>query len=151
MSKNIAISLFIILCNFIYAQEDTLFFKRSNFKSCTKAGLHGLLYFSQNLDTININESKSYSDDEIDTLLPKHVQMCNYLDSIKPLIIFIDKKGRLIETGYYNYIGFNNFYKGYYKSGIKRVEGSYIYNNKTGIWKYYNRQGKLIKTKEYYK
>ncbi len=63
--------------------------------------------------------------------------------------IFLDKKLRKIEEGYWCAEFFNGFYISYHKNGKVKSKGVYDSIDKIGEWLYYNENGILIKTVKY--
>ncbi len=63
--------------------------------------------------------------------------------------IFLDKKFRKIEEGYWLGEFFKGLYCSYYKNGRIKSKGQYDGMEKIGTWLYYNENGVLIKTEKY--
>ena len=65
-------------------------------------------------------------------------------------VVFLYKNGQKIEEGYWNpELWHDGYYKYYNKNGSLKCEGIYIINEKAGLWKYYDENGKFLKT-EYF-
>lgn len=67
----------------------------------------------------------------------------------KPFCKIYDSKKRLMEKGIWFGEGFEGEYESYYKNGKLRSKGRFNYNNKTGKWLYYNKDGSLKKEENY--
>lgn len=121
-----------------------------------------------------------YSLNEMETNDHTHFEALTALDSLcsnNAYFFFFDKKGRLIEEGFWFPEFFYGLYRSYYKSGqIKsegyagvkdlitgnmgqwiyyykngqiKSEGEYWLGEKTGVWKYYKKNGSLKKEIDY--
>ena len=61
----------------------------------------------------------------------------------KPFCLIYDSKKHLMEKGIWFGEGFEGEYVSYYKNGQIRSKGVFDYNNKVGMWYYYDKKGKV--------
>lgn len=81
----------------------------------------------------------------------KDVNILLDFDSIyyNKYIIFKSHKGKIIQEGYRASEFKDGYLMCYYKNGEKKSEGVYYFNEKIGLWKYFDKQGKLVKTEKF--
>ncbi|OYU96719.1 MAG: hypothetical protein CFE21_00075 [Bacteroidetes bacterium B1(2017)] len=65
---------------------------------------------------------------------------------IKSYYIFLDKKGRKIEEGYWHVDFFNDSYISYNKNGTISSRGKFDNDVKIGLWHFYDKYGRLIRS-----
>jgi len=103
---------------------------------------------------ISIKSSHRYIK-TLDELYYKHysdIKVYGAFDNNLYFIIYRNKERKnVVKSGRYNGEHFIGPYIGYYKNGIIKVKGTYNESDysKIGVWKFYNKKGKLIKEINY--
>jgi len=64
-------------------------------------------------------------------------------------MIFKFKNGKYFQEGYKCSEYDDGYIKCYHSNGRVKSEGVFYFNNKIGLWKYYNKRGEIIKTEDF--
>lgn len=135
----IHIMLLIILSTFflfdLFAQ-DTTYVVLKNTRRTTQPYLKSYKVINDTVYEKNNNERKDYN-----TLKTKILN--------KNYFVFIDKKGNRLMEGLWELEGFYGALIFYHKNGAIKIKGTLDPTGKCGDWHYFNRKGKLKRTKKH--